>query len=451
MGAAPQAGKVLDHYRLLERLGEGGMGVVWLAEDTRLGRKVAVKFLPAEAAIDPSRRQRFEQEARAAAALSHPGIASVHELAESEGQTYIVFERVQGATLRSLLAGGGLPRDELLDIAVDVADALAAAHAAGVVHRDLKPENVMCTSEGRCKVLDFGLARMTVGAQSLETLTRSNLTAPGTVVGTVGYMAPEQLEGKDVDYRSDIFSFGTMLYELATGVHPFSGESPASTIAAIMTADPLPLTQRNQLQPAELERIVRKCLRKHRGDRYQSTRDLTVDLRELRRVLRSGSAAVPIASTPPLMEDQPLISAKAGRRWWWLHHLGAMFVFTPFTIYLFWKAHAFVPSQWKLTMALVATFSLALNWNVHFALLNLAIGNPSDLAARNRRMSRWIRWTGWPIIALLAVLAVVVAPASELWAILLAIWATGGVVTLVFLAPFVERAAFPSSNVKSPH
>ena len=281
MGAAPQPGRVFDRYRLLEKLGEGGMGVVWRAEDTRLGRQVALKFLPPEAAHDSTRRQRFEQEARAAAALSHPTIATVHELAESEGQTFIVFEYVPGKTLRSSVAPGGVPPTELLDIAADIADALAAAHAAGVVHRDLKPENVMRAPSGRCKVLDFGLARINAAPTS-DGETRSNLTSPGIAVGTVGYMAPEQLEAKPVDFRADIFSFGTLLYELATGIHPFQGGSAASTIAAILKDDPRPLTERNRLQPAELERIVHKCLRKRPEERYQSTADLVTDLRNLK-------------------------------------------------------------------------------------------------------------------------------------------------------------------------
>jgi hypothetical protein len=359
VGAAPQVGRVIDHYRLLEQLGEGGMGVVWLAEDARLGRKVALKFLPPDAATDPSRRQRFEQEARAAAALSHPGIATVHELGESEGQMYIVFERVQGVTLRTLLTGSGLARDEVLDIAVDVAEAMAAAHVAGVVHRDLKPENVMRTPEGPCKVLDFGLARVTAASQSLDSLTRSNLTAAGTVVGTVGYMAPEQLEGKDVDFR------------------------------------------------------------------YQSTRDLAVDLRNLRRELSRGAQAAQPASPSLPVENRPLISAKAGRRWWW-------------------RAHAFVPAPWKLTMSMAATFILALHWSVRFVLVNAALGNPADLAARIRRMSQWIQWTGWPVVALLGVMTVIVAPGSEFLAIPMAALTSGGVICLVFLDPFVERAGFPT-------
>src|SRR5215471_16847829 len=290
MGVAPQSGHVLAHYRLLEKLGEGGMGVVWRAEDTRLQRQVALKFLPPDAAHDASRRLRFEQEARAAAALSHSGIATVHELAGSDDQTFIVFEYVPGATLRDSIAPGGVATEELLNVAADIADALAAAHAAGVVHRDLKPENVMRTPSGRCKVLDFGLARIS-GPPTPEGMTRSHLTSAGMVVGTVGYMAPEQLEGKPVDFRADIFAFGALLYELATGVHPFQRDSSALTIAAILKEDPPPLIERNRLHPAELDRIVRKCLRKRAEDRYQSTLDLLVDLRSLKHELSMTTAS----------------------------------------------------------------------------------------------------------------------------------------------------------------
>src|SRR5215469_6873319 len=294
MGAAPQVGQVLGHYRLLERLGEGGMGVVWRAEDTRLQRQVALKFLLADAAHDSTRRKRFEQEARAAAVLSHPGIATVHELAGADDQTFIVFEYVPGTTLRSSIIPGGASTGELLDIAADVADALAAAHAAGMVHRDLKPENVMRMPSGRCKVLDFGLARISDAPS--EGLTRSYLTTPGIVLGTVGYMAPEQLEGKPVDFRADIFAFGTLLYELATGVHPFHGSSSASTIVSIVKEEPRPLTERCRLHPAELDRIVRKCLRKNREERYQSTLDLLVDLRSLKRELSTSGVSSPVGA-----------------------------------------------------------------------------------------------------------------------------------------------------------
>ncbi len=375
MGAALQIGGVVDHYRLLEKLGEGGMGVVWLAEDTRLGRKVAIKFLPPEAARDAVRRQRFEQEARAAAAISHPGIATVHELAETEGRTYIVFEYVPGRTLRSHVVRGGLQPEELLDIAGDIAEALAAAHTASVVHRDLKPENVMRTPAGTCKVLDFGVARFTTATTpDSATESRSHLTSAGMVVGTVAYMAPEQLVGKEVDFRCDIFSFGTLIYELATGVHPFQGGNSASTIAAIMTAEPPPITQWNRLQPAELERIVRKCLRKRREERYQSTKDLAVDLANLKRDSDERPSSVGAIPAPVHPGDDSLfhkIFASFGatpRRWWELHQLFALFVYAPVALYLALRSSVSISKE--------LNTALASNWHGWQGMMQ-AIGSES--------------------------------------------------------------------------
>ena len=275
-------GTTIAHYKVLRELGRGGMGIVYLADDPRLRRKVAIKALPPEAARDPVRRKRFELEARAAAALNHPGIAQVHQLEEQGEDLYIVFEYVEGCALRSMARQGGAPQEELFNLATGIARALAAAHAQGIVHRDLKPENVLVTASGETKILDFGLARMENNALDTTTVSIA-LTTAGTIVGTVGYMSPEQLQCKDLDFRSDIFSFGVMLYELACGTHPFQGSNPASTIANILNEQPPPLTSANPLTPPELERIVSKCLRKKREERYQSTSDLVVDLENFQR------------------------------------------------------------------------------------------------------------------------------------------------------------------------
>jgi eukaryotic-like serine/threonine-protein kinase len=290
------------------------MGVVYLAEDMRLGRPVALKTLAREYAENPERRKRFFNEARAAAALNHVGIASVYELGEHGEDVFIIFEYVEGVTLRALLQAGTPRLDELLDITVQIAAALEAAHAKGIVHRDLKPENVIRRPTGEVKVLDFGLARTESGVIGPNSTTQSyGLTQVGTVMGTVGYMSPEQLEGKPTDFRSDIFSFGVMLYELATGTHPFAGETPVSTIANVMTREPPPLTSANTPHPPELERIVRKCLRKSRDDRYQSTRDLVVDLKDLR---HHGSEASPRPQAP----EQRASVARTPHTWWLMAH-----------------------------------------------------------------------------------------------------------------------------------
>src|SRR5690242_13989787 len=274
------------------------MGVVWLADDTRLRRKVALKFLSPEASRNPMRRRRFDQEARAAAALSHPGIATVYELVDLSGQLFIVFEYIPGSTLRSSITSGGLPAKELISMAWEIADALAAAHAAGVVHRDLKPENVMRTPAGSCKILDFGLARL-ASPDITDGLTQSanRQTATGALVGTLRYMAPEQIEGQHVDFRADIFAFGVLVYELATGMHPFESKSSPWTIGAIFKNEPIPLSKRTPAHSKELARIIEKCLRKVPSERYQSTCHLARDLAKLKdEAARSSNELVTSAS-----------------------------------------------------------------------------------------------------------------------------------------------------------
>ncbi|HSE47767.1 MAG TPA: serine/threonine-protein kinase [Terriglobales bacterium] len=357
----PAIGEVIGDYRVLRKLGEGGMGVVYLAEDTRLGRRVALKALARDYAGDLERRRRFLNEARAAAAFNHANVAAVYELEERGDDVFIIFEFVEGHTLRALVETGGAALEQLLGIAVQVAAALEAAHAKGIVHRDLKPENVMLSSSGDVKVLDFGLARFDSGVLGGMSATQSfGLTQAGTVMGTVGYMSPEQLEGRPTDFRSDIFSFGVLMYELAAGTHPFAGATPASTIANVMTQEPPPLTATGALHPAELERIVRKCLRKSRDERYQSTRELLVDLKNLKR--DSGSSQVltaPLRATP---EDESslfrAVAARAGvtpRRWWELHQLFVVFLYTPLALWL-----AF---QGSTSLSAALNTGLAGNWH----------------------------------------------------------------------------------------
>jgi Tol biopolymer transport system component len=290
-------GKTISHYRILEKLGGGGMGVVYKAEDTKLGRTVALKVLPPERVADPNRKRRFVQEARAASALNHPNIITIHDIDEAEGVHYIAMEHVAGKTLDRLIARHGLRVNEALKYAVQMATALAKAHSAGIVHRDLKPTNVMVTDDGLVKVLDFGLAKLTEAAPTGETETAVTLeptTEEGTIVGTVGYMSPEQAEGKAVDARSDIFSFGSVLYEMLTGQRAFQGETKVSTIAAILREEPKPLSQVVQGLPREVERIVKRCLRKDPAHRFQHMDDLKVALEELKEESDSGE----LATTP---------------------------------------------------------------------------------------------------------------------------------------------------------
>ncbi|HEY6928930.1 MAG TPA: protein kinase [Thermoanaerobaculia bacterium] len=276
-----RAGSFVGGYEIRSRLGAGGMGEVYRARDTRLGRDVALKFLPEEFAKDVGRVRRFEAEARAASALSDPNIVTVYDVGSSESVSYIAMELVEGKTLREILASGALPLKKILDVAVQIASGLARAHGAGIVHRDLKPENVMISKDGLVKILDFGLAkRMPFEGEAGPD--RPTLTQEGTVVGTVGYMSPEQAEGQPVDFRSDQFSFGSILYEMATGKRSFYGKSAVRTLAAIVNEEPEPIEKTNPKVPAPLRWIVGRCLAKDPPDRYASTQDLVQELKVLR-------------------------------------------------------------------------------------------------------------------------------------------------------------------------
>src|SRR5215471_1172653 len=293
------AGRSLGHYQTLSLIGAGGMGEVYLAEDTRLGRKVALKLLPAAFTQDKERVRRFKQEARAASSLNHPNILTIHELDEAStaegGAHYIVSAFVEGATLPAMLRGGRLDVGKATAIAEQVAGALSVAHDAGIVHRDIKPENVMVRPDGLVKVLDFGLAKLTEAqTRQADSEASTNLsTAPGIVMGTVSYMSPEQARGQKVDLRADIFSLGVVLYEMIAGRRPFEGSTMSDVIAALLTAEPPPLGQYCAEATAEMERIVGKCLAKDREARYQSAEELLAELN----TLWPGSQAEEAAAT----------------------------------------------------------------------------------------------------------------------------------------------------------
>jgi Tol biopolymer transport system component len=284
-------------------LGAGGMGEVWRAKDSRLGREVAIKVLPEDVSSDRERVRRFEQEARAASALNHPNIVTIHEVGEAEGRAYLVMERVEGQTLRELLLEGPLPTRRLLSIAAQAADGLARAHEGGIVHRDLKPENLMVTKDGFVKILDFGLAKLvapeTSAAALTEAPTATRGTGAGTILGTVGYMSPEQASGKTLDHRSDQFSLGSILYEMSTGRRAFQRDTPVETLSAIIRDDPEPVGPQNPRAPAPLRWTIERCLAKNPEDRYVSTRDLARDLASIRDHLSEASNSADVIAPPP--------------------------------------------------------------------------------------------------------------------------------------------------------
>ena len=279
----------IAQYTIVSKIGEGGMGEVYRARDAKLGRDVAIKVLPAALSENADRLNRFEQEAQAAGALNHPNILSIYHIGTHDGAPYIVSELLEGETLRERMAGGALPQRKAIDYALQIAKGLAAAHEKGIVHRDIKPDNVFITDDGRVKILDFGLAKLTGtsdGAQSqTEVPTRKVNTDPGTVMGTMGYMSPEQLKGQAVDHRSDIFSFGAILYEMLSGKRAFRGDSMAETMSAILREDPPDLSETNKTVSPALERVVRHCLEKNPAERFHSARDLAFAIESL-----SGSA-----------------------------------------------------------------------------------------------------------------------------------------------------------------
>src|SRR5882672_4150396 len=286
-------GRRLGPYEILSSVGAGGMGEVYRARDSRLNRTVAIKVLPTHLADKPELRERFEREARTIASLNHPHICTLHDIGQQDGIDFLVMEYLEGETLAQRLVKGPLPLEQVLQYAIEISDALDKAHRKGVTHRDLKPGNIMLTKSGT-KLLDFGLAklkqRVAPANVPLSELPTANgpLTAQGTIVGTLQYMAPEQLEGKEVDARTDIFAFGAVVYEMATGKRAFEGKSQASVISAIMSSDPAPMSSLQPMTPRALDRVVKTCLAKDADDRWQSGGDLT---RELKWIAEGGSQA----------------------------------------------------------------------------------------------------------------------------------------------------------------
>lgn len=432
-----EAGHRVGPYVIVRELGRGGMGVVFLANDTRLGRPVALKFLPSRDAGDSARRQRLKREAKAAAALSHPGIATVYALEEIDGQLLIASEYIPGPTLRAELERGPLPIQNALRIAVELARALAAAHERGVVHRDLKPENIILSPQRGTKILDFGLARFEAG----HTESTSRLTRTGVLLGTPAYMAPEQLQGRDADFRTDIFSFGLILHEMTTGSHPFGWSGPRSTPTRTETgtAGNGPTNGGGAIPLPGLEAIVRRCLQTDPAERYSATNDLVDALEQIR---ISGMSNAGDATAAARDSGVAFLSS----RWWWELHQTAIAVLYGGMVYPAWRVFRAVGGTAALLLLLVivaiATISIVLRVHLWF----LSRYDPPALVEQRGRLSR-------PLVALDATMslmwfaaAALMLPRSPEVTSLLVALAVGNAVAFLVIEPATTAAAFRTSN-----
>ena len=416
---ASLVGKQIGSYKILEEIGRGGMGVVYAARDERLGRMVALKALPPEFTSDRRRRDRLALEARAAADITHEAIATIFALEEIDGELFIACELVRGETLRSELARGPVPPDRLVPTLIEIAAGLSAAHLRGVIHRDLKPENLIRRTDGHIKILDFGLARI----ESPDTPTRTRPTQTGTVLGTPGYMALEQLTGGEVDARTDIFAFGVVAWELATGEHPF-GSNAALMLAWMMETRPGTLPR--QLSNPALDAIVRRCMRVLPAERYASADELLADLRKL---ATQAPAAPSVAET-----DRTAV-------WWWRFHQGIMTIVDVITPVLAWFARPAPgqPFRTQLFLAVLALATAAVTLRLN--LLFTARVHPAMLPAHWSKLSRWIGGAEAGIAVLLLGSAAMIAEARPVLAAVLVSLAIVMIASIAVIEPSTARGA----------
>jgi serine/threonine protein kinase len=434
-------GTIVGPYRIARVLGQGGMGVVYEAEDTRLRRRVALKALPARLSGDERLRLRLRQEARAAAILTHPSIATVYALEELDEGVFIASEYVEGFTLRAELERGAFTIDRAVATARDIARALAAAHERGIVHRDLKPENVMRTADGGVKLLDFGLAQLDAPAQDLVSWSR--LTEPGLVAGTPPYMAPEQLLGGATDSRTDQFSLGVMLYEMTCGRHPFGGSSLPSVIARILAARPEPPPDRMAM-PERLWAVIDRCLRKEPAERFANTTGLTKALDAVLEALASAGRSTqhPALSTRHSERTQhPALSTQHSAVWWWQFHQLAAALLYWLMIWPAWHVHRWIGRGGLLFFLLtLAAVIVAANLRVHLWFSSRIY--PDELAQQRREVGTWIRWADWAFAATLAAGGISLGDSHAGWAVLLIAFAVGCAVAFLVIEPATARAAF---------
>ncbi|MBI1874887.1 MAG: serine/threonine protein kinase [Acidobacteria bacterium] len=425
-------GRLVGPYIIRHEIGRGGMGVVYLADDTRLSRRVALKALPPDVGRDAARRERLRQEARAAAALTHPGIATVYALEKIGDDLYLACEYVPGRTLRQVLASGPLPAPQVVDIALQLARALTAAHMQGVVHRDLKAENIVRTPAGVVKILDFGVARA-------ENLSPTHLTEQGAILGTPGYMAPEQARGQHVDFRVDLFAFGVLIYELASGSNPFSADTVPATIARILEVDPPPLSSVCPAAVPDLDRIVASCLRKNPAERYQSTHDLVADLERLQVEVSASRDRADSGSRPGAAAR---VARASTPRWWWEFHQLTVSAVYVLTMYPAWRVRSWVPQPWGLVFLLAVLACAAAATTLRLHLWFTSRFYPLELRGQRGLALWWTRVCDAGFAASLLAAALATGDAHPEIAMLLTAVSIAAAVASFMIEPTAARAAF---------